>query len=531
MPWQYPGAVTDTNGNSISVSTSSGTTTYTDTLGATALKISGSGTSSSPIDYTYTGWSGQASVQANYSSYTVQTNFGCSGIVEYGPTQAYLVSSITLPDSSSYGFTYETTPGHSPNITGRLASVTLPTGGTISYQYSGGSQGVNCGDASTPTLTRTVTPGGSGTPGTWTYVHTENSPTSTTTITDPNSNDTIISFYGASAYANAYEQERKASNSSGTLMETVDTCYNGASIPCVGTAVTLPITSLTVQTTLPSFSPSQTSTTYNTHGLPTETDEYNFGPSLVRKTILSYSSCGVTNGHVVDRPCSVTIENPSGGTAASTTYSYDANGNRLSESRSTGGTPATVSRSFTYTSNGVVQTATDFNGNTTTYSSFTCGANNNSAFAQTISLPLSLSRSVAWNCNVALPSSTTDENSQTTTYTYDNMLRLTNTSYPDGGAVSTTYTSATVRDIYTNLFGTTQRHDQLDLDGMGRTSISSLVNDPEGQTYVTTSYDSAGRTLTVTNPYRTTSTGSDTYSYDALYRMTEIEHADSIPWA
>ena len=37
---------------------------------------------------------------------------------------------------------------------------------------------------------------------------------------------------------------------------------------------------------------------------------------------------------------------------------------------------------------------------------------------------------------------------------------------------------------------------------------------PVTTSYVDTSYDASGRVASVTNPYRTTSTGSDTYAYD-----------------
>ena len=95
--------VKDLYGNTISASGG----TYTDTLGTTALTETGSGTPSSPNIYTYTGGDGNGhAYQVNYTAYTVKTNFGCSGISEYGPTSANLVSSISLPDGTSYLFTY-----------------------------------------------------------------------------------------------------------------------------------------------------------------------------------------------------------------------------------------------------------------------------------------------------------------------------------------------------------------------------------------------------------------------------------------
>ena len=73
-------------------------------------------------------------------------------------------------------------------MTGRIAKVTLPTGGRISYAYSGESQGINCSDGSTATLTRTLNDDPAGS--TWTY--TTSTPhgagTSHTEVLDGNGN-------------------------------------------------------------------------------------------------------------------------------------------------------------------------------------------------------------------------------------------------------------------------------------------------------------------------------------------------------
>jgi hypothetical protein len=161
--------VTDANGNVLSTSVSGSTTTFTDTLGNSALSVDV--VSSAQTTYSYTAPSGStAKYSVNYTNYTVATKFGVSGINEYGPLANYLVSGINLPDGTSYSFTYEVTPGscaplantYSGNcVTGRLASVTLPTGGKITYAYSGGSAGIES-DGSTAGLTRTLSPGGNG---------------------------------------------------------------------------------------------------------------------------------------------------------------------------------------------------------------------------------------------------------------------------------------------------------------------------------------------------------------------------------
>src|SRR5207244_2542156 len=118
---------------------------------------------------------------------------------------------IDLPDiatnpNDKYTFTYETTPNdmHTPHyVTGRIASVTLPTGGMITYGYSGGNNGITCADGSTATLTRTLSPGG-----VWTYEHAENGTAWTTLVTDPQGNQTNMNF------TYIYETDRKVYNGS-----------------------------------------------------------------------------------------------------------------------------------------------------------------------------------------------------------------------------------------------------------------------------------------------------------------------------
>ena len=158
----------DRNGNEITVN---GSGVFTDTLGQTALTVAGAGTPSSPMTFTYTPpGGGSAAYTVRYTTFDLQTNFGCTGITEYGAngtTTANLVTEIDLPDQvSKYMFTYENTTGHSGYYTGRLASVTLPTGATISYSYGNNVNGITCADGSASTLTRT-TPDG-----TWTYART-----------------------------------------------------------------------------------------------------------------------------------------------------------------------------------------------------------------------------------------------------------------------------------------------------------------------------------------------------------------------
>jgi RHS repeat-associated protein len=513
------GSVTDSNGNQISASVSSNTTTFTDTLGTTALTIVAPGAGSSTT-YTYPGPNGNGVYTVKYTSYTVQTNFGCSGVTEYGATQQYLVSEIDLPDQASnpndkYTFTYETTRGYSSSVTGRLASITLPTGGTISYNYYFAGGGITCADGSADVLARTTIDGPT------TYYHSENGSAWTTSVLDYQNDQTVYNFQGI------YETEQQVNQGTSTLLKTVSTCYNGNTSSCNTTAVTLPITQVTATTTLGSLQ-SKTNANYNSYGLPTEVDLYAFGSGgaggLVRKTLTTYNTS--LNGiYIYDRPSNIQVEDSGGTTRAQSAYSYDGYGNLTQETRYTGGTPSTISRSFTPGSYGVLTSATDFNGNPTNYSSFTC----NGAFPQTITSG-GLTTQQTWSCNGGVITLVTDPNSQPTSYSYDtthNFWRLAATSFPDGGSTSTIYTNPTELDRYTAVTSSLTRHDLLDLDGLGRVETSSLVNDPDGQTYVSTSYDFLGRLSTVSNPYRGSSSGGDTYAYDALNRVTQVTHADS----
>src|SRR5262249_19188497 len=148
-------------------------------------------------------------VSAGYTSYTVQTNFGCAGIGEFSQANVSLITSLTLPDTTQYLFTYEQTPGQdATHVTGRIASVTLPTAGKILYTYTGGNNGTNCSDGSTSGLTRALQSRPPATDGTWMYTRSANGSNWNTTITDPANNRSVLQF--ATFGGNFYEVQRQA---------------------------------------------------------------------------------------------------------------------------------------------------------------------------------------------------------------------------------------------------------------------------------------------------------------------------------
>jgi hypothetical protein len=153
----YYAYVRDPNNNTITVSASG---VITDTLGTTPLTISG--TAPSPVAYQYTAPNqGTGSVVVTFKSYTVTTQFGVSQIGEYSASGVSLVDRVTLPDGSYYQFLYEGTGTGQPYtgsgsgpVTARIAEVTLPTGGTITYTY--GSTNSMMADGSPASMTRTL---------------------------------------------------------------------------------------------------------------------------------------------------------------------------------------------------------------------------------------------------------------------------------------------------------------------------------------------------------------------------------------
>lgn len=144
-----------------------------------------------------------------------------------------------MPDGSMYTLQYEPTPGVSGSVTSRLAAITLPQGGTIGYQYTGGNNGINCGDGSATGLTRTITGGKR------TYVRSLITATSSQTqTTDALNNVTITSFVFAGQPKAPYETLRQtySGGASGTALLNRQTCYNSAAAPCTTSALTMPIT-------------------------------------------------------------------------------------------------------------------------------------------------------------------------------------------------------------------------------------------------------------------------------------------------
>jgi hypothetical protein len=317
-----------------------------------------------------------------------------------------------------------------------------------------------------------------------------------TTVTDPQGNVTTIYFQGI------YETQRFAKDSSNNLLLTRNTCYNSASIPCTGTAITQPITTVTVSTILPG---SQNLTdqhvyTYDGYGNLLGQSDYDYGPAakgnLLAQSTITYASLG----NITAFRKTVTLADGSGHTVSQTNYNYDETGvvttsgtpQHTSVSGSRGNLTSVnyytqgstyLTRSYTYFDTGNVQTATDVNGAQTTYTYGACG----NSFPTTVIEPLSMSKTYAWdtNCAGGVMTSVKDENAQTTTTAYSDAYFWRPASVTDpAGAVTTYYyqpnpTYCCPWEVMSSLNfnnGNSITNDTQYLDGLGRTYVDQHQN-------------------------------------------------------
>jgi len=526
-----PATATDSNGNEISVN---GTGEFTDTLGSTVLTVAGTAPAAHTFSYTNTSTNPEentSTVTMNYTTFTVATNFGVSGIAEFGATATPLVRSVELADGSTYSFTYESTLGSctplsgtdsSGCVTGRIASVSLPTGGTISYSYTGGSNGIES-DGSASGLNRTDDTGAE-----WSYSRGTPSKalgpgaTWTTTIMAPEQNATrntyVASFTEDSGSTNnpylTQEQFYQGSNSPGNLLQTTIQCYNANFSSCAGASVSTPFTQVDTYKELPNGNARLSEILYNAYGLVTDDKEYNYGVALnaapssamiIAETTTSFN--GVTTSGIASEVQTQVVYNGSSASAAalsSVTLTYDGvatttpsgttpqhvavsggNGNLTQAVYQTGS--GSLTYNYTYYDTGTPNTVTGVNGAVTTYlySSSSCG----NSFPTQIEEPLGLSRSIVWNCTGGVATQVTDENGNltTTSFTDPNFWRPTQTTDQENNATTISHQGSTsVESSLSFNSGGSVSDVRTTVDGYGRPAFTQRKQGPSATDYDTT---------------------------------------------
>jgi hypothetical protein len=511
-PWT---SVEDTNGNSMSVSPSECTTcTFTDTLGATVLTATSiygypQGT------YTWTDVNGNdQTVAAISTAATLKTGFGCASYPD-SDSSAYLLTQINYPDTSSVKLGYEATPGGG-GYTGRIASIQLRTGGTISYQYLGGNNGINCTYFVPNSMTRTTQDGTT----TYTWASTNSGLGNTTTVVDPGGNQTVYTFTEmveasggnlgslALSQVQTYQNNGTVAKPSNVLLTTDVICYNGNTSlsTCPTATVSQTITEKDVYHTINGMlTSSRVQTLYDKYGNVTSVARYDFGAtSYTFQTTTQYgtwngSACVAIGSYVYDRPCDVKTTDGTN-TLAESRYTYDAHGNLLTKSQWTG--TAWLTSSYTYNSNGTVATFTDVNQTQATQWSYiyasASGGCNGLLLTQsqiTVSSGDTLTTNQTWNCNGGVLVSGTDANGKSTNVGYANssgtpepFWRVSSLEDPTGYTTYTNYAPTTINNNAS--FGSSVQNTTTYLDGLGRPILAQKQEGPGSTNYdtVSTSY-------------------------------------------
>jgi RHS repeat-associated protein len=568
--------VKDANGNYFSESGSN----VVDTLGRIPVTTTQNG---SQIYYDALNSQGSTSrFTATTEVINVDTNFGASGVNEYSGTLTVL-QSLSLPDGTSYQFTYD--QGTTPGYYGLLATVTIPTGGEVSYGFGNFTDAL--GNVRRWLESRTE---GSGT---WQYTPSlpgtcptgTPSPCQQVTLAKPDGNDAVYTF---SLNNGAWNTETDIYNGSpsGTLLHSSLTSYDFSnSCPgsgCTGAAFIRPIKVISAEPSAGATLYRKVQYSYDSiyYGNVTAIKEwayYTGTPSSTpdRETDLTYlSTSNYIAKNILNRATDRQVKNRAGTKVAETLSSYDSTtltsiaGVIQHDDTGYGGSDTVrgnatqtqdwvsgstyLSTSTSYDTTGQPLQVTDAAGNSTSYSygdnfymdngsnppqAYTPPAPTNAYVTQT-TLPVSGSLKSGYYFATGKLALSTEQNGNTTYQHYlDSLDRPTHTYIPAGGWQLTTYPASTEISTYTGLTDATPspsctgcRSDQVTLDSLGRVSESTLVSDPEGATNVDTAYDSTGRVQSTSNPYRSTSDptyGLETPAYDGLGRVTTVTHADS----
>jgi YD repeat-containing protein len=131
-----------------------------------------------------------------------------------------------------------------------------------------------------------------------------------------------------------------------------------------------------------------------------------------------------------------------------------------------------------------------------------------------------LTKSATYNTYTGQVASTTDDNGQTTTYSYDNYKRLTTVTRPDSTALTTSYNDTDF--VTTSAAPVDSSHSQVQVvafDGLGR-PVTASAEDASSTVYsiTQTQYDPLGRAYKTSNPYTSSPTYWTTAEFDALGR-------------
>lgn len=501
-----------------------------------------------------------------YQQHTVTSDFGYpSNTILDTTVLATMLSSVTLPDGTSYNFSY--------NSWGDLAQITLPKGGSINYQWKTLYVGVDSDNTTAERVIQSRTLNANdGTPArVWNYdFEVGSDPTDyfPVTVTDPAGNDTT--------YDGTLIVHYQGSVSAGHKLSTINQCLQGGSSTSIFSfagaefpqvPLKNPALSCGATTTLPDGSTSKVSITLDTPitvgdpfsqpndgtasmplGIPISTTVTDYGagsPGPTLKTTTTQYQWQVNGNYLsanfMNLPYSKTVTDGNGTQLSQTIYCYDESGSsqsscgspqstlgRLTSTHSWLNTAGgSISTSSVYNSQGMPTQMTDANGNTTAITSYQCSGlfpeTIVTAYQSTTTMPETTK--YGYDCNTGQVTSILDPNSQTTDYIYDPLGRITQASKavgtPAESWVTYSYPSATqvnvARDEVTK--GDGLLHGSYIYNGLGQ--LTRSIDSGGATTDIT--YDLDGRQASISNPYRSSSDptyGITSNLYDALGRKT-----------
>lgn len=501
---------------------------------------------------------------------TVSTAFGVAGVTECCTSQQTPYTVLTLPDQTTYTFGYDSY--------GELSSIKFPSGGTATIGYS------NFTDAY-GNINRWVT-SYTAAGNKWTFTPQVISTCAAgqqncqqkVTVKKPTGDYAIYTF---TMNGGAWPTQAQYYDSLNNLLLTTTEGYDfsNSCAGCTGAAYVRPTTiNNTIPTAGGSSISTQTTFAYDSiyYGNVTAKKEWTFytgTPKVVpdRETDTSYlNTSAYTAKNIINRPTTVTVKNASGAQVAQTKYSYDGSAltsvtNIISHDDADYGTGNTVrgnptsiqqwvsgsiflTTTFTYDTTGQTLKVTDPAGHATTFSYADVfysdnGANPPSAYTWPyptnayvthITLPASGSKSTGYYFNTGKVAVSADQNGNASYSHYvDPFDRPTLSVDSSGGWTLNSYVSQTEVDTYSGITDTTKsstcsacEHNRTLTDNLGKVTTQSLVNDPDGQTNINTTYDTDSRIQSITNPYRGTSTGAIQYSYDGIDRVVTTTKQD-----
>jgi hypothetical protein len=413
--------------------------------------------------------------------------------------------------------------------------VTLPTGGTYSYEYPGANDSINCATGEATSLKRTINDGSSS--AVWNFALQADGSVREVT---PENNRVVFTF--ASDGKTLTQQAYQGDSDAAPLLRGITTAYSASGLPFTKTDTV----------TLDDGAESKVETDIDGYGNATEVREYGWGKSapggLMRTTSVSYTANDPTYAarNILGRVTQKLVKDAAGVVKSRTVIAYDGHDNSTCVtdagqhdnanygcSFTTWGNPSSVTTyanaaavtgpittNLYYDSVGNLrQTDGSAPQKTWTYSSLTQYAYPESSTIG--SGAPSLTTSATYNPYTGLVASATDENSQKTWFTYESITnRLKQIKRPDNATVDYSYDdSARTATVKVPLTGGSQTGQITSYDGLGRPiNVSSADSSGSIVSAVDTKYDLMGRPNRVSNPY----TGSPQYwtetDYDPLGR-------------